>query len=60
MIKDKLTAIVGSLVGLTILLTIFCCEGKQEETAPVEAAPAVEEVKEIVPTEAVTPVETVQ
>ena len=49
MVKDIKTAIVGGVVGVVILLTIFCCEGKQEavETAPVETA--VEEV--------VTPVE---
>ena len=59
MIKDKKTAIVGSVVGLVILLTIFCCEGKKEavEAAPaVEATPAVEELKETVE-EVVTPVE---
>ena len=52
-----------------MLLTIFCCEGKQEavEAAPVEAAveeviPTVEEVtpkvEELI--EEVTPVETVE
>ena len=53
MVKDKKTAIVGSIVGCVILLTIFCCEGNKEavEVAPVEAAveevpPAVEEVIE--------------
>ena len=60
MIKDKKTAIVGSMVGAVILLTIFCCEGKQEAVevaAPAEAAVeevavpvenAVEEIKESV------------
>ena len=54
-VNDKKTAIVGGIVGCVILLTIFCCEGKQEavEAAPAEAAvqevtPAVEEVKESV------------
>ena len=73
MIKDKLTAIVGGIVGCVILLTIFCCEGKQEavEAAPVEAAveevvvpveKAVEEVKESIEEfiEEVTPAETVE
>ena len=48
-VNDKKTAIVGGVVGIVILLTIFCCEGKQEavEVAPVEAA--VEEV--VVPVE---------
>ena len=59
-VNDKKTAIIGSVVGAVILLTIFCCEGKQEavEAAPVEAAveevaPVVEEVIEEV--EEVTP-----
>ena len=47
-VNDKKTAIIGGIVGCVILLTIFCCEGKQEEAAPVEAAPAVEELKEAV------------
>ena len=46
MVKDIKTAIVGGVVGIVILLTIFCCEGKVEEAPAVEAAPieAVEEV----------------
>ena len=59
-IENKKTAIVGGVVGLVILLTIFCCNGKQEaveEVAPAEAiieevvAPveeAIEEIKESV------------
>ena len=46
-IENKKTAIVGSVVGLVILLTVFCCEGNKE---------AVEELKETVE-EVVTPVE---
>ena len=49
-INDKKTAIVGGVIGLVILLTIFCCEGKQE-AAPVEEV--VEEV--VIPVEEVTP-----
>ena len=30
MIKDKKTAIVGGLVGIVMLLTVFCCNGKNE------------------------------
>ena len=30
MVKDKKTAIVGGVVGIVILLTIFCCEGNKE------------------------------
>ena len=52
-VENKKTAIVGGVVGILILLTIFCCEGNKEavEAAPVEAvieevAPAVEEVIE--------------
>ena len=73
MIKDKKTAIVGSIVGCVILLTIFCCEGKQEEApAPaVEATTAVEELKtaieevtpeveDLIPTETVAPAETAE
>ena len=56
MVKDIKTAIVGSLVGVVILLTVFCCEGKVEEAPAVEATPAVEELKETVE-EVVTPVE---
>ena len=67
-INDKKTAIVGGVVGIVMLLTIFCCEGKKEagEAVPAEAAveevvPAVEkaveelkaEVKEVI--EEVTP-----
>ena len=51
MIKDKKTAIVGGVLGIVILLTIFCCKGTTEEVPAVEAAPveaAVEEVKESV------------
>ena len=58
-INDKKTAIVGGVVGIVILLTIFCCEGPKEavEATPVEAAveevvapveKAVEEIKESV------------
>ena len=49
MVKDIKTAIVGGIVGCVILLTIFCCEGKQEtvETVPTETeVKAVEELKE--------------
>ena len=60
MVKDKKTAIVGGVVGIVILLTIFCCEGNKAavEVAPVEAtveevAPVVEELKAAV--EEVTP-----
>ena len=58
MIKDKKTAIVGSIVGCVILLTIFCCEGNKEavEAAPVEAAPVEAAVEEVAPiVEEVTP-----
>ena len=50
MVKDKKTAIVGSIVGCVILLTIFCCEGNKEavEATPVEAA-----VEEVIETSAV-------
>ena len=57
MIKDKKTAIVGGVVGLVILLTIFSCEGTKEETPAVEATP-VEELKST--TEPVAPAETVE
>ena len=52
-VENKKTAIVGGVVGIVILLTIFCCEGPKEavEAAPVEAA--VEEVIEEVTPEAV-------
>ena len=74
MIKDKLTTIVGGVVGLVILLTIFCCEGNKEAVeaaAPAEAiieeivAPvekAVEEIKESVEEliEEVTPAESAE
>ena len=60
MVKDIKTAIIGGIVGVGILLTVFCCEGNKEavEVAPVEAAveevaPVVEEVIEEV--EEVTP-----
>ena len=46
--NDKKTAIVGGVVGVGILLTGFCCEGKVEEAPAIEATPAVEEVKEAV------------
>ena len=72
-VNDKKTAIVGGVVGLILLLTIFCCEGKQEavEATPVEAAveevvapveKAVEEIKESVEEliEEVTPAESVE
>ena len=62
MIKDKKTAIVGSIVGCVILLTIFCCEGNKEavEATPVETT--VEEVKIEVKeaVEEVLPVESVE
>ena len=57
MVKDIKTAIIGGIVGVGILLTVFCCEGNKEavEVAPVEAVPveevtpAVEEViKEVI------------
>ena len=48
MVKDIKTAIVGGVVGVVILLTVFCCEGKVEEAPAVEATPAVEELKETV------------
>jgi len=35
-INDKKTAIVGGIVGLVILLTVFCCEGKKAEAEAVE------------------------
>ena len=74
MIKDKKTAVVGSVVGAVILLTIFCCEGKQEAVevaVPAEAAveevavpveEAVEELKESVKeaVEEVLPAESVE
>ena len=43
-VENKKTAIVGGIVGVVMLLTIFCCEGNKEavEAAAVEAA--VEEV----------------
>ena len=52
-VNDKKTAIVGGVVGIIMLLTIFCCEGNKEavEAAPVEAA--VEEVAPVI--EEVTP-----
>ena len=71
-VENKKTAIVGSVVGIVILLTIFCCEGNKEavEVVPaveaveevIEATPAVEEViEEVTPeVEEVTPVETVE
>ena len=48
-IKNKKTAIVGGIFGIVMLLTIFCCKGKEEapavEATPVEeVTPAVEEV----------------
>ena len=57
-VENKKTAIVGGVVGIVILLTIFCCEGKVEEAPAVEATPAVEEVKEAV--EEVLPAESVE
>ncbi len=61
MIKDKLTAIVGGIVGCVILLTIFCCEGKQEAVEVIEETPAVEEVIEETPAvEEVLPAESVE
>ena len=45
-VNDKKSAIVGSVVGLIILFTIFCCEGKQEA---VEATP----IEEVAPAESV-------
>ena len=57
MIKDKKTAIVGSIVGLVILLTVFSCKGNKEEAPAVEATP-VEEVTPAV--EEVTPAESAE
>ena len=31
MIKDKKTAIVGGVVGIVMLVTIFCCNRKNEK-----------------------------
>ena len=64
-VNDKKTAIVGGIVGLVILLTVFCCEGKVEEAPAVEATPADEEVKEAVEEvkesiEEILPAETVE
>ena len=57
-IENKKTAIVGGVVGLVILLTIFCCEGKKEA---VEAAPVEEAVEEVAPAvEEVTPAESAE
>ena len=56
MVKDIKTAIVGGVVGVGILLTVFCCEGKKEA---VEAAP-VEAVEEVIPTETVAPAESAE
>ena len=56
MVKDIKTAIVGGVVGVGILLTVFCCEGKVEESAVIEE-PSVEEVA---PVEEVTPVEEIK
>ena len=47
---DKKTAIVGGVVGLVILLTVFCCKGTKEEAPAVEAAP-IEAVEEVAPAE---------
>ena len=69
MIKDKKTAIVGGVVGIIMLLTIFCCEGNKKavEAAPVEAAveevvapveEVIEEVKESI--EEILPAESVE
>ena len=49
-IENKKTAIVGGVVGLVILFTIFCCKGTKEEAPAVEAAPI----------EAVTPAESAE
>ena len=72
-IENKKTAIVGGVVGIVMLLTIFCCEGNKEaaEAASVEAAveevvapieKAVEEIKESVEEliEEVTPAESAE
>ena len=70
-VNDKKSAIVGSIVGCVILLTIFCCEGTKEEAPAVEATTAVEELKaaieevtpeveEVIPTETVAPAETAE
>ena len=72
-VNDKKTAIVGSIVGLVILLTVFSCKGNEEAPADaVEATTAVEELKatieeltpeveEVLPaTEEATPAETVE
>ena len=47
MIENKKTAIVGGVVGIIILLTIFCCNGKVEEVPVIEEK--IEEVIEEVP-----------
>ena len=57
MINDKKKAIVGSIVGLVILLTVFSCKGNKEEAPAVEAAP-VEAIKEAV--EEVAPAESAE
>jgi len=44
-INDKKTAIVGGIIGLVILLTIFCCKGNKETTPAVEEV-VIEEVTE--------------
>ena len=51
-INDKKTAIVGGIVGLVILLTIFCCEGKKEA---VEAARPTKRLADIKDGNVVTP-----
>ena len=74
MVKDIKTAIVGGVLGVVILLTVFCCEGNKETVevvptteadieeviAPVEKATEdlKEEVKEAV--EEVLPAESVE
>ena len=53
-IENKKTAIVGGVVGLVLLLTIFCCKGTKEEAPAVEAAPIEEvapAVEEVAPAE---------
>ena len=56
-VNDKKTAIVGSIVGLVILLTVFSSKGNKEEAPVVEATP----VEEVVPAaEEVTPAESAE
>ena len=43
MIKDKKTAIVGGVVGIVMLVTIFCCNRKNE-SQELSAQPMVDDV----------------